>query len=563
MRKASDPRTVNESRSLRRAYLAAIAAVGLLLAACSTPAEDDMPNPALTESDIVFAAAAGSTEIRQLSGSTVSGTIVVSMSHRDYVRSVAFYLDGTRNSNLIRTDSSEPYDVTIDTTKLKDGPHYLVSRTTVKTRRGNRTYDFRANFTVNNAKPTDPEPPTDPNPPTEPADPTEPTDPPGTPGRSGTELRGDPNFNSAQLGPDARLWYDRYWAGLKSTSQYPNVMQSAASGDLYQIGRYVNVHVTSMLSVMRYTGDLKLLDEIDRIMQTARGTLKDTNGDGYLNWRWLQDPKNTQWYGDDRHEMDESITHGFIAAVAWAYQANRDLRSPGGVNYAERADFWTSYLKNNFEAKWRARSRVSASSMSFLNSYLLHTWIQYTRYFWYMGKLTGNSAYTAEAERRNARLELNLKQVTVNGKSAYVYPWGMVSEGNAYPDLMPVVYGQYVVQAAQDMALDGSKTIDMKDLELFANGTTNLIMTGENSFAPTVGGSSSIGGYPLKYNEGPKTGEQWVIYAYAPALVTADASGKIATNAKALNAKYESNQDAPRRIFMSAAALLDALVKGR
>lgn len=571
VRSTNDARGTSAPHRRSRSLLAVLAGLMLVLAACSTPAEEPMPQPELTTDDIVFSTATNSaTEIKQLKDSTVSGTIEVAMNHRDYVVSVEFYLDGTGRSALIKKDTSEPFNVSIDTTKLKDGKHYLVSRTTVTTRRGVRRYDFKASFTVANKSapvpqpPTDPKPPTDPQPPTDPGSPP-PTDPvpPTNPGKTGTDLRGNPAFVRTQLGSEARLWYDRFWAGLKSSSQYPNVMQSAASGDLYQLGRYVNVHVTTMLTAFRYTGDLALLDEMDRIMQAARGTLRDTNGDGFLNWRWLHDPNNGSWYGNDRHEMDESITHGFVAAVAWAYQANRDLKSPAGINYAERADFWTNYLKNHFEAKWRSRSRVSASSMGFLNSYLTHTWVQYTRYFWYMGKITGNSAYTNEAERRAGRFELNLKEVSVGGTTAYVYPWGMVSEGNAYPDLMPIVYGQYVTQAVQDLALDGSRTLDLNDLKLFANGATNLMMTGTNTFAPTVGGSASIGGYPLKYTEGPKTGEQWVIYAYAPSLATADVSGKIASNAKQLNQTYESNQDAPRRVFMSAAAFLDALVKGR
>lgn len=579
MRKREGTTAWTQSRRRAALPLAAVLASVLLLGACATPGEEPMPSPQLTDGDVVFAAATTqSTEMHELRGSTVSGTIRVSLNPRNYVTSVSFYVDGKGRSALVETDTSAPFDVMLDTTKLADGKHYLVSRATVKSRWRQRSYDLRADFTVANGAPTQPVEPTPP--PTEPGEPTppptgpgEPTPPPTDPGEpappptppapGATDLRGDPNFSRSSLSSEARLWYDRYWAGLKASDQYPNVMQAAASGDLYQIGRYVNVHVTTMLTALRYTNDLALLDEVDRVMQVVRGTLRDTNGDGYLNWRWLHDPNNGSWYGDDWHEMDESIAHGFVAAVAWAYQANRDLRSPGGVDYAERADFWADYLKNDFEAKWRARSRVSASSMEFLNSYLLHTWVQYTRYFWYMGKVTGDSAYTAEAERRSARLKLNLKEVTVDGVRAYVYPWGMVSEGNAYPDLMPIVYGQYVTQAAQDLALDGSANLDLADLTLFANGATRLMMDGVDSYAPTVGGSSAIGGYPVKYSEGPKTGEQWVIYAYSPALVTADASGKIASYAKQLNERWERDQDAPRRVFMSATAFLDAVTRGR
>jgi hypothetical protein len=391
-----------------------------------------------------------------------------------------------------------------------------------------------------------------------------PPPPPSPPGAGSTELRGNPGFSRSDLGPSARQWYDRLWAGIQSGSQYPNAAGDADRGDLYYLGRYVNVHVTTMLTAFRYTGDLALLDEMDEIMQIARSELADTNGDGYLNWRWLKDPNNGSWYGNDFHEMDETMTHAFVAAVAWAYQNNRDLSSPGGVPYGERADFWTDYLENHFEAKWRQRSGRSFPQMDFLNYYLLHPWTQYTRYFWYMYRLTGSSASLTEAERRADVVLANVRTISTPQGTGYVYPWGVLSEGNAYDDLMPIVYGQYVTQAVQDLVLDGFDGFTEAHMERFANGVTHRVITnGTTDYGKTVGGDSGIAGLPIGYHEGRKGGSYWSIWAYAPSLIAYDASGEIASNAASLHSSIESNDDAPRRIFLSAAGFVHHFLAGQ
>jgi hypothetical protein len=148
------------------------------------------------------------------------------------------------------------------------------------------------------------------------------------------------------------------------------------------------------MQVFRVTGDLRLLDEVDQITQVMRAQLADAwldgTKDGYLNWLWFRDSNNSQHYGADVHRMDELLTHSLVAAFTWAFEHNRDLQSPSGIDYGERADFWYDYLKNHFEAKWRSGSpywSVPWSEPCFITRYTGHTHTQGIRLYHYMDRL--------------------------------------------------------------------------------------------------------------------------------------------------------------------------------
>jgi len=42
--------------------------------------------------------------------------------------------------------------------------------------------------------------------------------------------------------------------------------------------------LTALLTLFRVTGDIELLEEIDRLMEIAKGRLNDSDGDGFRNW---------------------------------------------------------------------------------------------------------------------------------------------------------------------------------------------------------------------------------------------------------------------------------------
>jgi len=503
----------------------------------------------VTPDQVLFQSSSSATPTT-LQDATLDGTVDISVPNDKSLTAVAFYVDKAPPQEADATDGSAPFDHQLDTTTLADGQHTLLLDLTYKGQGvGQGASTVSVTFSVDNTTPS-PSPSPSPSP---------------APAVGSMQLRGDPNFNESQLPPQARQWYDRFLYAVNASNQYPNALSSAQTGDLYQLGRFVNDNVTMLLQAFRYTGDLRLLDDVDKIMQAARSQLKDYNGDGFLNWRWLHDPNNAQYYGDDWHVMDETLTHSLVAAVAWAYQNNRDLTSPSGVNYGARADFWKNYLVNDFEAKWRKRNGVAYPRMDFLKYYLMHPYTQFIRYYWYMYRLTGKQPYLDEATRRAGVVMDNIHTVSTADGPAYVWPHGVVTAGNNETGLQPSTYGQNVANAVNDLVLDGFPGFTQSDRVAFSNGAaTYVVDNGTSSYAATVGGDSSVGGVPYdaSISYGDATPAQWAIWTYAPATAATDASGKIAANAAALDKQIESSVDAPRRIFLSGAMFVYDMARG-
>lgn len=235
-------------------------------------------------------------------------------------------------------------------------------------------------------------------------------------------LRGDPGFAEERLPADVRVWYTRMWSDLNVPRPTPDLTEHAASGDIWYLGRPLNSGISSLLAAFRVTGDLRILDEIDRVMQLARAELKDYNGDGFLNWRYLNPRNNKQLYPDDvgAASMWDMETHALTAAVAYAFRVNEDLESPGGVPYKERAAFWQDYLKNHFEAKWRSRNQ-RPTGYPIVERTLLHPFSQFIRFHHYMGQLTGDGSYGEYGLEMAKRLMAVTREAEVSGGPAYVF----------------------------------------------------------------------------------------------------------------------------------------------
>jgi len=478
-----------------------------------------------------------------LQGSAVEGVVFIVVRPDAQVQQVDFYLDSQgAGAEPIATSVSRPFGLELDTRELEAGTHTL----RVIARLGSSDADFRevevvVEFSVNPDISEEPVP----------------REPEDTYRELGS-LRGNPAFQDADLPTSARVWYQRFVNGLHNPAANLDIYELARTGNLYNIGRTINENITVAISAFRITGDLRLLDYIDSVMQVAREQLADTNEDGYLNWVELHD---RVFYGTDLHALDESMAHSYIPELAWLYESNRDLRSPSGVDYAERADFWTDYVENHFEAKWRERNRVGAGNADFLPYYMLHTYVEFTRYYWYMYRLTGQQSYYDEALRRARVIAANLVEVSTDYGPAYVYPWGVVTEGNKEDGLMAVTYGRYVVQSIADLYRDGFPGFTEHDLELFATGARALIIKGNNRYAETVGGDGSIGGLDIGYTEGEKDNLFWSYTSYAPALVEFDSTGYVAEHSEVVNRAVESNVEMPKRVFLSAAIFFDKMTR--
>jgi hypothetical protein len=381
----------------------------------------------------------------------------------------------------------------------------------------------------------------------------------------GVPMSGDTGFDESALPAEVVPYYQAVFNTLRRPDYYPNALAAAQTGNLYQLGRVVNVHVTTLLTLFRYTHDLRLLDAVDVPMQAARAVLSDSNGDGYRNWRWLQDPRNPQWYGDDYHVMDEIMTHGLVAAVAWAYQNNRRLDSPGGVDYGERADFWRRYLKNDFEPKWQARNNVS--DLRYLRVDLMHPYLQEIRYYHYMGLLTADSGYTQRAERLAEDLREELHEVPTDTGLAYVWGMGLRSKGSAVRYVQPTLYANYTVQTMQDLALEGMAPFaDPEFMTEVARTVTSFILdNGSEDFSIDIAGNRAIAGLdPAPHVADDAAYERatrahWSIMSYS-SLAHYDPTGAIAAvNEAVFRAMERSRATAPQRIYIPAAFVISGL----
>lgn len=353
-----------------------------------------------------------------------------------------------------------------------------------------------------------------------------------SPQSTARSLRGDPGFNDTQLSPNARLWYARMWSALRSPNPTPDLTKQGATGDLWFLGRSFNQGVTALLNVLRVTGDLRLLDEVDRSMELARAQIKDYDGDGFRNWRYLEKSHNPALTGHDRgSSMWDMEAHALAACVAYAYRINEDLKSPAGIPYKERAAFWQSYLKNDFEGKWRSRNN-KPTGFPFLERTLVHPYAQFIRYHHYLGKLSGDNAYSDYALVMAARLAQYRREAATPKGPAYIWLHQTLEESKT---IQPIGYGNFTLGAVQDLCLDGFEPYASNaEIEKYARTVSQfLLIDGANSFATDVAGEKDRAGYLSQPRVGPKglPGVRWKPQTYAGSQLSFfaawDPSGKI------------------------------------
>ena len=409
-------------------------------------------------------------------------------------------------------------------------------------------------------EPTDPEPQPTPDPEPQPT-PVEPV--------QRYALRGDSSFSVQSLGREERLWYDRLWAGIRNPQQYPNMDSRANSDNIYHYGRDLHTHLQMLLMVFGVTGDLRLLDEVDRLTQIMRsklhdswrGTLDGTDGtrDGYLNW--VDRKESGSLRGKDISEVNEMRTHAIVAQVAWAFQNNRDLQSPAGVSYGERADFWRDYLVNHFEAKWRERERKPWPQFPFLERNGMPSQMNWIRYHYYMGRLTGKAEYTREARRLSDEMfDLEFRETPTKLGPAYVWHATRFSaSGGSRHYLQPSTYVRYILADVTELHLEGFyRWGEASHMPKFANTLSQLMMdNGATDFARDVGGGVARAGIAAS-PEGDWDRMRITTYDFGPYMMVApwDSSGKILSISEQVYHRRESNLGNPQRMFIPAGMFL-------
>jgi len=243
--------------------------------------------------------------------------------------------------------------------------------------------------------------------------------------------------------------------------------------------RMFNNWVTTMIAVYRETGDRRVIAEVAEQMRTVRKTLKDNNRDGYLDWKYKHCVGEGRSYcGGDKKKLDEMMAHGMVAAVAY------ELKRAG---YSSDARFWTSYLENHFERKWKKRN--GTSSYNFLSFNLTHSYTQFIRYHYYMYKLTGESGYLKQAQKMASRIKGNMKSVSSPGGTAWVWDHGVSRKLGCQSH----VYFHYTAQAIADLHGAGFY-FSSSDMRKIANAVAHFFVKSETRFGPDICGGKSRGG---------------------------------------------------------------------
>lgn len=385
------------------------------------------------------------------------------------------------------------------------------------------------------------------------------------------DLRGDAGFEPASLPPVVRCWYEELWRVIGSPERSEYFTSRAARNDLYTYAREVNTHLVALLTAFRVTGDLALLDEVDRLAQHMRAQLSDAwQGrhrsdsdavDGYYNWIWDRGTSSTH-DGRDIHEIDEMRTHSVLAHVAYAFARNSELESPNGVVYAERADFWLDYLANHFEAKWRERNGVPWPRFPFMERPHLHETLEFARYHHYMGLLTGEDAYAAEAERLSEVAFENFREAETDNGPALVTPRSVLSMGGTLEYLLPSTYFRYVVATAVDLHLEGvGPWADVDVIESLARSLAEFVLDGEGGgYARDIGGGQDRAGIDASREREWSRVSTGTFNSSPFALLAAwDASGKVAETSMAVHL-HRGPQE--WNVHMPAGLLLHAALTG-
>jgi hypothetical protein len=321
---------------------------------------------------------------------------------------------------------------------------------------------------------------------------------------------------------DMATWHSRMLQTITSPN-YISVLdpkRMAASGDLYVYARNLNNHVTSMILAYRETGDRDIVRHLDEIMNIAKDQLGDSNSDGFRNWTYNNengDYTTKPFIGTDLIALDEILAHSMVAAAAYTFKE---------ASFSSSAAFWTDYLRNDFEAKWRAR-KSKPTGFPFVNHKLMHPTTNFIRYHLYMSKLTGEGSYYSEAVRLTATVKGTMRS------SGDGYVWD--HEVGKQDRCQPMVYVRYTTQAMVDVATVDSSLFNSSFMQQVANTMASKALTNSTGtpLANDICGSGTYGNTNAFFN-----------FPYAQ-LAPWDSSGRLRSAAERVYAALERNASSP------------------
>jgi len=373
-------------------------------------------------------------------------------------------------------------------------------------------------------------------------------------------FRIDPTFSRSKLTLEEQRWYDLAWTHSNGCASL--VLSRSLSDDLYTYGRSIGDYNGFMLMGLRATGDRKFLDRVKVVTDSMRTKLRDADDacvggttDGFLDWRWRAlnagsySCTNTGgFYGSDHHQLDEAMTHGNIAMVAYAFTVNADIDTA----YASRAKFWTDYLQKHWEAKWTQRAggdRVKAwMDPSGMYKHEAHVVANIMRAAYYLWKITGDPFYKDRADGLQARSAANC---VLNPNVPTGYSWHhQVDNTDAW---QAINYAEYTSSVFCDLHFDGyAPYAGTTEIQKFMSTWRDIVFAnsapGFTMMAPTVyGGGTAIN----------------ITASGASAYARWDNTGKLAAYANALSgASPGANSIYSIRLFTAMLAAVSKRTSG-
>jgi hypothetical protein len=291
---------------------------------------------------------------------------------------------------------------------------------------------------------------------------------------SGLSLRIDPSFSRSKLSSAEQYWYDLTWQHVTGCAS--TVITRSLYDDSYTYGRSIGDYNAAMLMGLRATGDRAFLDRVVAVTDSIRTTLRDADDacvggatDGYLDWRWRAIGAGTYscsntggFYGSDHNQLDEAMTHGNLAMVAYAFTVNADLDTA----YASRAAFWTDYLLHQWEAKWISRAggdsvKAWMDNATGMYKHEAHVVANIMRAAYFLWRITGNPFYKNRADELQA---LSAANCVMNPNVPTAYSWHHQVDNTL--TWQAVNYAQYTSGVFCELHLDGyaqyASTVEMK-----------------------------------------------------------------------------------------------------
>lgn len=201
-----------------------------------------------------------------------------------------------------------------------------------------------------------------------------------------------PDFSVAQLeaydaqqGTEAAKWYKRLVASSEFSKSYESDFENQGQGYLRTMSRTMGPDVSELLLAFRATGSRVILDRVHELMDVSLSYLQ--NKDGYLLWEY----KNaSDWHGSG---LEDGLAHGMVAQATYAFYLNRDV----DPKYAQMYNRLKDYLRNNWEASLTNGNGYDGGA-TLNDNWLLHSYIGFLRYYWYMHLTLKDSPNSAEAQ---------------------------------------------------------------------------------------------------------------------------------------------------------------------